>query len=377
MIPLARRMLVHEWRRFVPASLALCFSGVLLSVQVALVLGIFGSAAVSVTASSADLWVGYPGTQSVNFGRPVAPDVEMRLRMDSRVQEVEPYLWLEADWQDAARSGGGVPVFVSGLQTAAGAMMFSHVLSPALRAALAQPDAVVIDRSEMDQLGTRPGQWAWINGHRVQVVAAIDGLRALGGVNVLASLDTARGLGAPARGEGATYFVAALVPGSDAEQVQQAFGRDVTFGPFEVWTAAQFARRSQLYWMLDTGAGTAVLFMAGIVCLVGVVITSQSLTSVVASSAREYATLHALGVSMRALGRVVVQQACWIGGVGLVLACMASSLLIWLAGSYAVPVAMSWEAALGCAVLVAALALLSGLVALRGLFQADPAMLLR
>lgn len=377
MIPLARRMLVHEWRRFLPAALALCFSGLLLSVQVALVLGIFGSAAVSVTASSADLWVGYPGTQSVNFGRPVAPDVEMRLRMDPRVREVEGYLWLEADWQDAARSGGGVPVFVSGLQASPDAMMFSHVLSLPLRAALNQPGAVVVDRAELGQLGTQPGQWAWINGHRVLVVAAIDGLRALGGVNVLASLDTARALGAPARSEGATYFVASLVPGSDAAQVQQAFRGDATFGPFEVWTARQFARRSQLYWMLDTGAGTAVLFMSAIVCLVGVVITSQSLTSVVVSSAREYATLHALGVSMGSLGRVVVQQACWIGGVGLVLGCLASAALISLAASYAVPVAMSPEAALGCAVVVAALALLSGLLALRGLFQADPAMLLR
>lgn len=377
MIPLARRMLVHDWRRFMPAALALCFSGLLLAVQVALVLGIFGSAAVSVTASSADLWVGYPGTQSVNFGRAVSADVEMRLRMEPAIIEVEPYLWLEADWQDARRSGGGVPVFVSGVQSAPGSMMFSRVMGPALRAALAQPGSVVVDRSDLRQLGAQPGEWAWINGQRVQVLAAIDGLRALGGVNVLASLETARALGAPGRNEGSTYFVAALARGSDAAQVQQRLGGAGTFGAFEAWTAPQFARRSQLYWMLDTGAGAAVLFMAAIVCLVGVVITSQSLTSVVAASAREYATLHALGVSMRSLGRVVVQQACWIGGLGLLLALLASSGLIWLAAGYGVPVAMTLEAALGCAGLVAALALLSGLVALRGLFLANPAMLLR
>ncbi len=69
MIPLARKTLVHEWRRFVPAVFAVGFSGLLLMVQAALVLGIFGSAAVYVRASTADLWAGYPGTQSVNFGR--------------------------------------------------------------------------------------------------------------------------------------------------------------------------------------------------------------------------------------------------------------------------------------------------------------------
>ena len=56
MIALARKTLIHEWRRFVPSVFAVGFSGVLLAMQAALVLGIFGSAAIYVTASSADLW---------------------------------------------------------------------------------------------------------------------------------------------------------------------------------------------------------------------------------------------------------------------------------------------------------------------------------
>ena len=88
MIALARKTLVHEWRRFIPSVFAVGFSGVLLAMQAALVLGIFGSAAVYVTASSADIWVGYPGTQSVNFGRNIGSDVEMRVRMDPDVAAV-------------------------------------------------------------------------------------------------------------------------------------------------------------------------------------------------------------------------------------------------------------------------------------------------
>ncbi|WP_217427813.1 hypothetical protein [Serratia marcescens] len=67
MISLARKSLIHEWRRFVPVGLSVGFSGILLIVQVALVLGIFGSAAIYINASSADVWIGYPGTQSVNY----------------------------------------------------------------------------------------------------------------------------------------------------------------------------------------------------------------------------------------------------------------------------------------------------------------------
>jgi putative ABC transport system permease protein len=388
MIALARKTIVHEWRRFVPAVFAVGFSGVLLAVQAGLVMGIFGSAAVYVTASSADLWAGYPGTQSVNFGRDIGADVEMRLRMDPAIAEVEPYLWVEGDWYNTRRNGGGVPVFVSGIRTGADAMMFSRLLTPRLRQQLREPGAVIVDRADTEQLGTQVGGSAWLNGQRVQVVAAITGLRALGGVNVLASPDTARRLQTNEAATGSTYFVARLRDPADPAQAAAAEARlsagnpanangNASFGPFAVWSADAFARRSQLYWMFDTGAGIAVLFMAAIVCLVGAVVTSQSLMAVVAGSAREYAMLNALGASLFSLSRVVLEQACWIGGLGLVLGGLTSGLLLWLAAQYDVPVDMNLPVALGCAALVAGLALASGLVAIRGLLRAEPAMLLR
>ena len=88
----------------------------------------------------------------------------------------------------------------------------------------------------------------------------------------------------------------------------------------------------------------AVLFMALIVCLVGAVITNQSFAAVVAASAREYATLNALGASRGALARVVIEQACLVGGLGMVLAAVASALLLAVAVFYHVPVAMTLTA---------------------------------
>ncbi|MDQ0012932.1 putative ABC transport system permease protein [Variovorax boronicumulans] len=377
MIALARKTIVHEWRRFVPAVLAVGFAGLLLTVQAALMLGIFGSAAVYVTASSGDLWAGYPGTQSVNFGRDIDPAVEMRLRMDPGVADVEPYLWVEGDWRNDARSGGGVSVYVSGIGTDADALMFSRILPPAVRRLMRQPGAVIVDRSDLDQLSTPVGGQAWVNGHRVQIVAALDGLRALGGVNVLASMATARELRAGESSAGVTYFVARISRADQADLIKSRLAGSTTFGAFEVWTAAEFARRSQLYWMFDTGAGIAVLFMAGIVCLVGAVVTSQSLMAVVAASAREYAMLNALGASVGALRRIVVEQACWVGCIGLAVSGLFCSLLLWLAARYGVPVGMDAAMALACAALVLGLALISGLIAVRGLVRADPAMLLR
>ena len=380
MIALGRKTLFYEWRRFVPAILGVGFSGILLVIQAALVLGIFGSAAVSVTASTADLWIGYPNTQSVNFGQAIGADVEMLLRADPDIVAVEPYEWVEADWRSASPASGSVSVFLSGLGTGEGSMAFARALTPNLRRALNVPGAVIVDRSDLSQLGAQPGDDAWINGHLVHVAGAIAGIRALGGVNVLASMDTALTVRQADGMPGPTYLLARLRHSANPADVRDRLNGNKSsdqFGPFDAWTADQFARRSQLYWMFDTGAGEAVFFMAAIVLIVGAVITSQSLTAVVVGSAREYAMLNALGVGRSALGRVVLGQSCWIGGIGLCFAALASSAILVVAKRQDVPVAMNLSAAAACVLLLIFLSLASGIIAQRGLLRADPALLLR
>lgn len=379
MIALARKTVLYEWQRFLPVVLAVGFAGVLLVVQAALVLGIFGASAIYVRMSSADLWAGYPGTQSVNFGRMVSADTEMLLRMDEQVVQTEAYQWVDGDWISDSAEKGSVSIYLSGISTRADAMMFDHVLSPQVRARLREPGSVIIDSADEESLGLRGGAGrAWINGQPVRVVATLSGLRGLGGVNVLASLDTARAIAGVGRAQGSTYYLARLRdPAAAAAVRDRLLQAPRSVGPLDIWTADEFSQRSQRYWLLDTGAGVAVLFMALIVCLVGAVITNQSFAAVVAGSTREYATLNALGASRGALARVVISQSCLVGGIGLFLAAAVSALLLVVASFNDVPVAMTPTIGLGCIALVIVMALLSSLMAVRSLLKTDPAVLLR
>lgn len=377
MIALARKTLVYEWRRFLPAILAVGFAGLLQLLQAALVLGIFSSASVYITKSDADLWIGYPGTQSVNLGRAIDSDLEMHLRMDPAVVEVEPFYWIDADWR-GARNPGGESVYVSGIDPRAGSLMFARALSPAQRARLAEPDAVIVDRADLGKLGVAIGDQAVINAHRVRIVGVSRGLRALGGVNVVCSLDTARRIDTTTPSDGRpTYLVARLRDPRQADAVAGRLRGARGFGPYDVWTADEFARRSVLYWMLDTGAGAGVVFLAGVVLLVGAAITSQTLMAAVAGSEREYATLNALGVGVGNLRWVVLEQAFWVGALGLVGAAVLGAALLIVARGQEVPVVLSLPATLLCMLLAMILALVSGLVAMRSLRRADPASLLR
>ncbi|MGJ8522894.1 hypothetical protein R84981_001585 [Carnimonas sp. R-84981] len=378
MVSLARKTLIHEWRRFLPVVLAVGFVGVLLTAQAALVLGIFQSTAIYVKASSAEIWAGHPGTQSVNLGSPVSPDAEVRLWAHPDVDKTEPYQWVDGDWNTRHSASGPQSIYLSGISVAPDALMFSKLLTPDMRARLGEIGSVIVDSADLDALGVKGvGDRGFINGHEVRVVATIPGLRGLGGLNVLSSIDTARMVGEINASEGATYYVAHLRPGSDLQQVREQLQHSGVGGAVQIWSADQFSRQSQNFWLLDTGAGMAILFMAIIVCLVGAIITNQSFASVVASSAREYATLNALGASRWSLARVVLEEACLIGLVGLILACIASAVLLLLAAAENVPVALTPFAACCCIALVIAMALYSSILALRSLQRTDPAILLR
>jgi putative ABC transport system permease protein len=381
MVALARKTLIYEWRRFLPAIIAVAFAGLLQLIQAALVLGIFSSASVYITGSSGDLWVGYPGTQSVNLGRPINAGVASRLLIDPQVSRVETFLWVDADWRGTGDTGG-ISVFVSGIDPSAQGMLFSHNLSIGLRERLREPDTVIVDRADLDALGVGVGvgvgDSATINGRRVHVVGVSNGLRALGGVNIIASIDTARHLDPTlASGGSVTYLVAKLNDSRQAGAVAARLNGSQAFGSYAVWTAEEFARRSQMYWLLDTGAGAGVLFLAGIVFLAGAVVTSQTLMAAVLGSAREYATLNALGVGIGALRRVVMEQAFWVGALGVLGSSVISALLLSLARENGVPVKLDLGVTAVCLALVMSLAVVSGLSAMRSVRRADPGSLLR
>ena len=376
-VPLARKSLLHDWRRFLPAVVAVAFSGLLLLVQSALVLGIFGSAAVYIDSSRGDLWVGNPKTPTVEQGRILPLDTQVWLRLDPAVKRVEAFNWMEADWRSRADLAA-ITLFVSGVSTSADALLFARVLPAAMRARLDQPDSVIVDEADLDKLGVVVGDRPRINGHTVQVIGTISGLRTLGGVHMLTSLETAAKLQFAGPGdERVPYYVVSLhdpAQSTAARSRLEALGK--THG-FAVWTSKVFSKKASDYWLFDTGAGLGVLFMAIIVSLVGAVITSQTLMGAVAGSAAEYAALQALGIGVPALRGVVLEQATWIGGFGLMLGAVGAFAALRLAQLYHVPVALDAWAALACVVLVLGISMISGWAAVRALRSADPASLLR
>lgn len=372
---IALKTLTYEWRRFAPAVIAVGFSGLLVLLQAAVILGIFSLSSLYVTRSSADLWVGFPGVQSIDLGRPIPGTAEAFMRMHPDVTRVEPFLWGSGEWRTANR--GMVNVYIVGVDTRPDAMVLADALTPEQRKLLTEPDAVLADEADFHKLGVQVGDVVEINGRQVKVAGATHGLRGLGGVNVITSLPTARRLD-PAAGPGdsVAYFVAQVDNPKLAGEVADQLNSVGKLRGFEAMTTKRFADRTTRYWLAESGAGVAFVFGTVVALLVAVVITSQTLAAAVAASLKDYAALRALGFSMRALRSIVLGQTLWIGVAGVGVAAILTVVLILMAKAQSVPIVLSPPMMAAAAVLVLLVALFSGVFALRRVAQADPASLL-
>lgn len=377
MISLARLTLIREWRRFMPAIFAVGFAGLLVLMQLVLLLGIFRTVSVYIDRSSADLWVGYPETRSVDLARNLSARNEVFLRAHPAVATVESYLWTSGDLRREDRSAALATLV--GIDTRPGALALAAALTTVDRLALDEPDTVLVDRSNVANLRTRLGGILELNGRRVKVVGLTRGLNSIGGANIVTSLSTARSL-APAADDDPDhvgYFLIKLRDPAIADRVRDQLTPRGVNPPFSVWTAAHFSKISQLYWLLESGLGLGFAFSGGIGLLIGIVITSQTLKAVIQTSIREYATLRALGVSVRALRFVVLEQSAWVGVIGVTITSLIAAAVIQLATANHILVAAPWWAFAGTAAFMLTIAVTSGALALRVLNQSEPATLLR
>ncbi len=87
--------------------------------------------------------------------------------------------------------------------------------------------------------------------------------------------------------------------------------------------------------------------------------------------------LRALGVARRQLATIILAQASWLGGTGLLLATVVSAIVVALAHAADVPIAPSFAVGALCAAGVMAVAWFAGLASLMRLAQSEPATLLR
>jgi putative ABC transport system permease protein len=366
----------RETRRYVAALLSVTFAGLLMLVQVALLQGLFATITVPLDRSGAQVWLGFPSLPSVDVSRPLTVHAPSLAYVHPDVEQLEPYASTGGDLRRL--DGVVMGVVVNVIDTSTNGLAFSRLLTHAQRELLDEPGALLIDRADLDKVGGSVGMPVEINGKRAHIAGVLQsGLRGVGGLTVLASWSTAQRFDPNLRRDEAHYWLLRLRAGADVQAVARSLGESGPAPRWHAYVASEFSKASQAYWLLETGLGVGAAFGVILALVVGVVITSQTLSAAIQASIKEFAAMRAIGVSTAALSMTVLELSLWIGGLGIVLTALATGGVLALARSLDVAMLLSPVALMGTAVLILVITVVSGLAAIKPLFKADPAGLLR
>ena len=172
---LAYRNLFHDKLRFIATIVGIVFSIVLVTVQMGLFVSFGRMVTTMIDHASADLWIIPLGTK--NFEDPSLLDERQRFRALSvkGVADVAPILIGFAQWR--LPGGGTTPVFVIGSDTKGPGLRPWNLIQGTLDA-LSIPNAVAIDQSYLDRLGSKGlGDTAEIGSRKAQVLVVTQGIR--------------------------------------------------------------------------------------------------------------------------------------------------------------------------------------------------------
>jgi len=168
-------------------------------------------------------------------------------------------------------------------------------------------------------------------------------------------------------------------------QLKQMFGIPQSMGPetpaaestnadVEILTRGEVNQVEEDRWVDDTPLGQIFTLGVWVAMFVGVAIVYQVLSTDIANMMGEYATLKAMGYSNRYLTSVVLQQSILLAIVGYLPSLVISyGLYLFVEHKSGMPMFMTKEIMLWVLLLAISICVISGMAALRKLYQADPA----
>ena len=366
---LAWRNLAHDRARFFVTLVGIVFSVVLMGAQCGLLVGFAQTASTLIDHTRADLWITAVGTTNVDIAAGLPKRWVYQARGVPGVAQATPYTLQFAFWRKP--TGGNESVIMVGVDLASGHGRPWNLVAGSVED-LQSDGAVILDRLYMEKLGVQAlGQTVEINNRRARVVGFTSGIRTFTQSPYVFTTEANAHHFTFLSKDDTTYVLVQLAPGVVLDDVKQALQQRVGERA-RVWTRAEFARQTQRYWLVTTGAGAALLLAATLGLVVGVVIVGQTLYATTVDRLPEYATLRAMGAPNRYLYTVILKQAAISAALGYAFGLVAVLALAGFMRDGNIALSLPPMLMLLLAVLTALMCALGAIVSIRRVLRIDP-----
>src|SRR5215831_13825598 len=372
---LTKRNLFHDKVRFAVTLTGIVFALVLIIIQFGLFLGFTTTTSNNIDHSHADLWIVFSGVGYFDTGRNFSERKFYQVLSTPGVERAEKYMQAFGRWK---RPDGRVEnIQVIGFHPGSGLGEPWNVVQGST-ADLKQEDSVLVDELYREKLGVEKiGDRVEIGDHRARVVGFTRGIRSFTtSPFVYATFKNSLDYTNPTSTEDSTaYILVKAAAGVAPEQLQKRLRERLT--DVDIYTTAEFSRKTRFYWMFTTGAGLAVLTAALMGLIVGVAVVAQTIYAATMDHIREYGTLKAMGAANGYLYRVLIEQAAWSAVLGYAFAMFAAHFIVQASEKGGALILLPPAMKIAMLVLAVFMCIAAALVSINKVTRLDPAMVFR
>lgn len=324
MVDLGLKTLLYDKVRFVITTSGVAFAVTLVLVQVGLFVGLLDNSTITIRKLGADLWVTSKNSPNLDFVHQFPETNLYRVRSIAGVERADNLIL--SFMQVALPSGAEETAITYAMEDFSKWGVPWRVTRGDLND-LKRGNFVMFDESASKRFGKfEVGEYREVLGRRLKIVGTTAEAKSFTTTPLaFMHLEKAQEL-QPALLSGKTsYIVVKLAPGADVEAVRREIAARLPYN--DVYTSAEWAKRSRDYWIANTGIGFNAFLTVFLGCLVGVVVVAQTLYTSTMEHLKEFGTVKAIGGTNVDIYRMLAKQASIAAVFGYVLGYLPAQFL--------------------------------------------------
>jgi putative ABC transport system permease protein len=306
MVDLGLRMLLHDRTRFLITVSGVAFSVALVLSQIGLFNGLIDNAALTVRHASADLWVTSRNTANVDFPQTYPESTVDRIRSVPGVARADNLIVTYLNL--ALPSGAQESTIVYALKDFK-AWNLPWSLKDGDVEDLRRGRFLIMDEKAQRRFGAfRTGDYREVLETRMKIVGQSQGALSFTTTPIsFMDYDLAQSLQPTLLSGRTTYTLVKAAPGADLQAVQAELRKRLPYN--DVHLREDWVKKSESYWIINTGIGMNAYLTVFLGCLVALVVVAQTLYTSTMEHLKEFGTVKAIGGSNADIYRILARQA--------------------------------------------------------------------
>lgn len=306
MFLVALKIILYDKVKSLITLIGVVFAVALIFAQIGIYIGLMETSSVIIDHTSGDIWITSKNSRNFDFSQPFP---EYKINKVLAVEGVKDAEKLIVMWGVIKQKEGGTEqVEIVGYNPDTGIggpwkMKTGHFRD------VKNGNYAIVDKSSMRRLGKiKTGDYREVLNKRLQIVGISEGVKSFTTAPIIfTSYKVAQNLGGYVGQENTVFIVVDVLEGYSTQKVVSRLQE--VLKNLDVYTKAEFSRKTRMYWTIETGVGFSFLITILISFLIGMLIVGQTVYNSTIEYLKEFGTLKAIGATNFDIYRIIFSEA--------------------------------------------------------------------